>query len=106
MRTSSLRVFRTVLQLFRALLVAVLLCLLLLLAADLFRYTGTLFDDVGGDTVLSVRRWKFIFREELLTELQEKWDMLCRTAHTVLPAPLADPGSKLIKLIIQAFARR
>ena len=107
MQTSPpFRVLRTALHLLRAVLTAVLLCLLLLLTADLLQYARTFFSDAGRDTLLSVGRWKFIFREELLTVLREKWNLLCRAAHAVLPAPLADPSSKLIELLIRAFTRR
>lgn len=107
MRTSPpFRLLRTIMHMFCVVLIAVLLCLLFLIAADLLRHMGMIFSDAGGDAVLSVGRWKFIFREELLIVMREKWNMLCRAAHTIFPAPLSEPSENLIKLIIHAFVRR
>lgn len=107
MRTPlPLRCLRAAGRLAWAAITAVLFCLLFLLALDLIQCAEGLFTDAGGDAVLSVGKWKFIFREELLNVCREKWDVLCRAACKVVPAPLSAPGRKLIELIIHAFARR
>lgn len=104
MRTSPLScVVRAVCRLFWAVVTALLLCLILLLAADLLRCAGALFTDAGGDTILSLGKWKFIFREELLAVCRDKWNLLCRATRAVLPTPLPEMAGELTELIISAF---
>ena len=87
MRTPLLsRVLHAICRLFCSLITALLLCLILLLAADVLRCVGTLLTNMGGDKVLTLGKWKFIFREELLTVCREKWDLICRAARTVVPS--------------------
>ena len=105
MRTSLLsRGLRAVCRLFWALITALLLCLILLLAADVLRCVGALFTDMGGDKVLTLGKWKFIFREEILEIGREKWGLLCRAVKAVLPVPFPETAAGLAGLIIRAFS--
>lgn len=107
MRTSLLSCFfRVIGRLFKALISALLLCLILLLIADVLQCVGGLFTNIGRDKVLSLGKWKFVFREEILTVCREKWDMLCRGAESVIPTPLPEMAVGVGKLITRAFFQR
>lgn len=107
MRTPPLsHVFHAICRLFWALVTALLFCLILLLAADILRCVGALFTNLGGDKVLTLGKWKFIFREEILEISEEKWEMLCRAAKAVVPTPFPEIAGGLAELIVRAFSLR
>ena len=107
MRTPLLsRVLHAVCRVFWAFITALLFCLILLLAADIVRCVGALFTNMGGDKVLTLGKWKFIFREEMLAVCREKWDLLCGAAKAVVPAPFPEMAERLAELIIRAFSLR
>lgn len=100
------RILRAVCRLLIALLLAVFLCLMLLLAADILRCVGGLFSRSGGDTVLTLGKWRFIFREEILSVFRAKWDLLCTAAKHAIPSPLPEIAGEWTELVVRAFSRQ